>query len=150
MHLTVDIGKKNVLIIGDPATGKTHLANLLKKDNPGHKLIHTDDFIEHGYKQSLYVLLSFLTNITRPTIIEGILGYRLLRKGLERECYYPDIVIEVVTPEATRIREYKENRPGKNWGYIKTFNAAHNTILADYKSKANPHPPEWHTIKNDY
>lgn len=150
MHVTVDIGKKNVVIIGEPAAGKTYLSNLLIKDNPGHHLIHTDDYIKHGYVQALYKLLADIRLIVKPLIIEGVLGYRLLRKGAQTGCFYPDIVIEVDTPQTTRLKEYKQNRPDKDIHYLKSLEAANKKVLADYKAIFNMHKPQWVTLKNNY
>ena len=150
MHAQVDIGNKNVLIIGKPASGKTFLAKQLAHDNPGHHLVHTDDYIKYGYKEALYKLLMDLGGINKPTIIEGVLGYRLLRKGVELNCYYPDIVIELEISDARMFQTYKEQRQTKDESYLKGFNAAHQKILNDYKTMVNKHPPQWHRIQNNY
>lgn len=150
MHVHVDIEKKNVLIIGWPAAGKTHLSKLLARDNPGHKVIHTDDYIKYGYKESLYRILMELSGIRKPTIIEGIQGYRLLRKGVELNCYYPDIVIELEISEALMYRTYKNERADKDASALKGFINTHKKILNDYKQMTNTKPPQWHKIKNNY
>src|SRR5690606_18231688 len=78
-----DFEGKNVLIIGYPGSGKTHLFNLIPKTD--HKFIRTDDYISFGFEQSLYECLKDITDIQstgRNTFIEGVQGYRLLRKGL--------------------------------------------------------------------
>ena len=150
MHLHVDIETKNVLIIGKPTSGKTHLSTLLSKDNPNHKIIHTDDYVKFGYKEGLYRLLLDFAGVSQPTIIEGVLGYRLLRKGVELDCYYPDLVIELEVPDALMYKTYRNERPGKDVSYLKGFNAAHLSILQHYKSMPNKKPPQWVTVKNAY
>lgn len=150
MHAHIDIGAKNVLIIGQPASGKTYLSKQLAHDNPSHYLIHTDNYMKYGYKESLYRLLMELGGVSKPTIIEGVLGYRLLRKGVELDCYYPDIVVELEITDALMYKTYALERKEKNMDYLAGFNNAHKKILNDYRGMVNPHPPEWHKIKNNY
>lgn len=150
MHVHVDIGTKNVLIIGIPAAGKTYLSKLLAKDNPDHRLIHTDDYIKFGFKESLYKLLMDLGGINQPTIIEGMLGYRLLRKGLELDCYCPDMVIEVEISKALFHRTYECERLGKDIGAVNAFIKAQQKILLEYQTTYNSKPPEWIKLKNNY
>jgi hypothetical protein len=151
MHVNVDVGTQNVLIIGCPASGKTYLSELLLKDNPGHKLYHSDKYIRHGYKEALYKLLEDLVKETKPTIVEGVQGYRLLRKGVELDCYYPDIVIELEITEARMFKTYAEQRRNKDASYLKGFNKMHQKILADYFAMENKHKPnQWLKLKNHY
>lgn len=150
MHALVDIDDSNVLIIGCPASGKTYISNLLGKDNPGHTLIHTDDYIKHGYEEALYVLLDDLKEIHNPAIIEGVLGYRLLRKGVELDCYYPDIVIELDISEALMFKTYSKERREKQISNLRGFNKSHQTILDKYKRMINKKPPKWIHVHNAY
>jgi len=144
-----DLKGKNILIIGQPASGKTHLANLLAEANT-HKVIHTDDYIEHGFKESLYVMLKDIKRTAGNTIIEGVNGYRLLRKGVELGCYYPDIVIELEVPEERMIETYINERPGKNLSSLRAFTRMHQTILNEYKAMENPRKPLWIKLQNNY
>jgi adenylate kinase family enzyme len=64
---SMDFAGKNILIIGCPASGKTYLANALSLHLPAHTLIHTDDYMVHGYKDSLYVILDEIKNINNNT-----------------------------------------------------------------------------------
>ena len=77
---------KHIIIIGSPASGKTTLS--LKLLEKGFKIIHTDDYMQYGFKDSLYKLLEDIQKLNlKNIVIEGILGYRLLRKGIELNCY---------------------------------------------------------------
>lgn len=142
---------KNVLIIGCPASGKTYLANYLKKSHgKTHKFFHTDDYMAYGYKESLYVLMNDLMKVRQPTIIEGIQGYRLLRKGVELDSYFPDIVIELKISEATMLRTYRTERQGKKIESLLGFNKTHDKILSDYFAMTNYKKPEWIKLENEY
>lgn len=155
----MDFTGKNVLIIGCPASGKTHLSNLLKKDpsnhlhvHTDHLHIHTDDYAHYGHVEALYVLIEELKSNQRNTIIEGIMGYRLLRKGVELDCYYPDIVLQLYITEQQMEQVYSRERDVKKLKYLKQFNSMQEKILRDYmnmpidKSKE----PEWIDVMNNY
>jgi len=141
-----DFNGKNVLIIGCPASGKSFLAGQLNFN----RLIETDDYKKYGYKESLYAVLGKIRASDGPSMIEGILGYRLLRKGLQRDCYYPDVVIEMIVSEQRMLKTYSKERDPKKIRYLKGFNAAHNTILEEYKKMPNKNPPEWIKVSNNY
>ena len=144
-----DLSRKNIVIIGCPASGKTTLAKELAK-RTGQKVFHTDDYMQHGYKESLYVLMADLMEQDRAVIVEGVQGYRLLRKGVEMGCIYPDIVIELkVSPEQVE-RVYRTERKAEKLPKLSAFNKMHETILADYAQMKNPHPPEWIVIENRF
>lgn len=150
MHPTIDIGKKSVVIIGWPASGKTYVSNQLWKDNPDHNMFHTDDYMHHGFVDALYALLKDIKKSKKPVIVEGMQGYRLLRKGVELDCFYPDIVIELEITEKRMLQTYAEQRPGRDTRALKGFIHAQQKILNDYKRMYNTHKPQWHLLKNNY
>ena len=106
--------------------------------------------MKYGYKQALYKMLEDLKKIKGPTIVEGVQGYRLLRKGVELDCYYPDIVIELEITEARMLKTYREQRPDKDVDALKGFNKMHEKILNDYFRMNSKKPPQWHKLKNNY
>jgi dephospho-CoA kinase len=149
--LSLSIVDKNVLIIGPPASGKTWLSGMMQ--SLSHLVIHTDSYMSHGYNQSMYVCLDDIVRAIDSkmnTIVEGIQGYRLLRKGVELDCYYPDIVIELEISEKRMHETYKKERDPKKIKYLQSFNAAHQTILEDYLSLPNEKKPQWIKVYNDY
>lgn len=148
-----DLKNLNVLIIGCPASGKTYLANKLKQQNVNtHKFFHTDDYMHYGYKDSLYVLLDDMRRVSSNTntIIEGVQGYRLLRKGVELKCYFPDIVIELKISEERLMKTYMTERIGKKFESVNSFNKMHDKILSEYLSMPNNRKPKWIKIENEY
>lgn len=113
----IELPKKgNVVIIGYAATGKTTFSNTLKFKG---SMYHTDDYIPYGFEQALYVLMDDLKKDKAPLkVIEGILGYRLLRKGLQLQNFYADLVIVC---EATKEVRYDRIK-ARNKDVQATFN----------------------------
>lgn len=157
--LQIDFTGKTVVIIGNPATGKTTLARLIA-DRIGvyaqWKVIHTDDYMsdeKNDYKEALYRMIADIQKIHVPLIIEGVQGYRLLRKGVEGWegwHFYPDVVIEVTASDEQVRRVYERERKGKNVGSLAAFNKMHKTILGKYRVMDNPRPPKWYTVENKF
>lgn len=138
----MNIKNKNVLIIGSPASGKTTFANELQKQNVGHQLIHTDDYMKHGYEQALYVMMEDIKQF-KLTIIEGVQGYRLLRKGVELNVYYPDLVIEMQITKEKQTEIYANERDAGKIKYLRGFDGMHQKILNDYFVMIGDCKPEW-------
>lgn len=144
-----DLKGKDVLIIGPPASGKTYLAGKLSQR--GHITLHSDEFIEkYGYAEALYELMNTLKEISGPVIIEGTLGYRLLRKGAELNCFSPDVVIEIQVPTERIAKTYAEQRPGKNFTSVLTSMKANATVLRDYQAMSVEKKPLWVKLENNY
>lgn len=132
---------KNILVIGNPCSGKTtYMYNF-----PNHHHVHTDDYIEYGFERSIDFLLRDIQWTEEPHVVEGVQGYRLLKEGVLRGNYFPDIVIELQVPEELMIKRYLSRSPSalpKLFSFIK----GNQTILNSYKQLDNPHPPEWKII----
>lgn len=143
-----DIKGKNVLIIGCPASGKTYVSKLLS--DAEHRLVHTDRYMDLGYVDSLYELLRGLSLYKGLTIVEGVLGYRLLRKGYQKGSYRPDVVIEMKVSESRMMDTYKNERDPNKIRYLKSFNKMHAKILAEYKEMVGEDLPDWYVIENNY
>jgi hypothetical protein len=142
---------KTILIIGCPASGKTHLSQILAASRPYHKVIHTDDYQKHGYGQALYEILSDIEKLDHHLlIIEGVQGYRMLRKGVQQNNFFPDVVIELEVTEHRMLQTYRKERAVQKQRYLNSFGAMHQKILKDYRALPNPHPPKWFTITNRY
>lgn len=146
--LTQDFTGKNILIIGRPAAGKSYLIKQLPLQQ--HTLVHTDDYIPFGFQEALYKLLEDLKTLPQPTCIEGVLGYRLLRKGVELNCYYPDIIIELDTPQTCVEQTYQTRNEVEKLPNLPQFHKNNLKILNDYLAMDNPNKPVWYTVWNEY
>lgn len=145
---SLDISGKNVLIIGCPASGKTYISNLIADDS--HKIIRSDDYIQYGFAESMYKCLEDISLMgSTHTIVEGVQGYRMLRKGVELNSYFPDIVIEVVISEKTMNERYQNERDPKKIKYLQGFGKAQQKILNDYLALPNERRPQWIKVEND-
>lgn len=140
---------KQIVIVGYAASGKTTFSEKFAKDYPDHRLIHTDDYIQFGYEPALYKLISDIQQTEGPFIVEGVLGYRLLRKGIQGVSkeemkakgiitdvelwkWQPDLVITCECPTETRIKRYLKR--GGDANKLLTFDKNLNTVWYDYKS----------------
>lgn len=103
-----------ILIIGYPNSGKTTLFETLSKidENPMRFYLKTDDYKNLNYREQLYVIMEELVG-HEDWIIEGVQGYRLLRKyvQLEKAELKPDQIIicesESRTPDSKHDRMCK-------------------------------------------
>lgn len=142
---------KNILVIGYPGSGKSYIVDQIPKTP--HTFIRTDDYINHGFEESIYrilddIYISHEGNVN--TFVEGVQGYRLLRKGLQTNTYYPDIIIEV-RRDWGKIEELYRNERGIDKlkgakGMVKSCDK----ILNEYLSMPNDRKPEtWFIVHND-
>jgi len=98
------------VIIGHPDTGKTYLTDELAAQYPDHKVYHTDDYQKHGWDQSLYVMMRDIeTDGAKKIIVEGVQGYRLLRKWAQEGKPGADLIIiteRMPRPDQARASQY--------------------------------------------
>ena len=152
--LSLPIAGKNVIVIGSPAAGKTHLANLLYRE--GHKLIHTDETINAGYSipQACYSIFEDVKDYNRQgkaTIVEGILGYTLLLEGLKQGYYRPDIIIDVQINRGRQRQIYLAERDPDNLKYLQKFQRMNLGLFNEWFNLCPPEErPQYIEFKNEF
>lgn len=142
---------KTVVIIGSSATGKSHVADVLAKHHQDFKLIRTDDYMQHGFKEALYVLRDDLKrDISPKKIIEGVQGVRLLRKGLELNDFFADVIVICDADFQTRVKRYAKRGEAHKVRNLAGFDKMLGKIFKDYLDTLQTHPckkPRIVTIK---
>lgn len=127
------------VVVGLPGVGKTYQQKLWTKNQgvlcefagPGYKLFDTDQYRSDDYEQDLYTLRNALRRDLSPNkLIIGVLGFRLLRKGIELGDFFPETVVMLLTKtddvrkERFKLREGRLPNPG--------FDKSLFTIWKDY------------------
>lgn len=94
--LSMDLTGKNVVIIGNSQSGKTHLAKHLHNRFPGHDIFHSDDYMDLDFKIVPDFILSAVNRSNRNVIIEGQQIPRMLKKLKGQDIgFKPDLVIRL-------------------------------------------------------
>lgn len=140
---------KEIVVIGPPASGKTSISEKLGIE----PTIHTDDYMQYGFQDSLYVLIEDLVANKghEVRLVEGMLGYRLLRKGFETKKYFPDLIIQIDCAQSTIDRRYHKERDPKKLKDVEKFMKANETILNQYNEllvSNNVPKPKWIIVNN--
>lgn len=156
--LEMDFSGKVVVLIGRPASGKTFVSALLSKNTPQSKLWHTDDYIPYGGVEGLYQMMAEMEQegYHSPAIIEGVGGYRLLRKGAELAVFFPHVVIELCVSDAQVERVYNTQRNPSKLAKMAGFSKGLNTVLETYQQIASVREmdgfdmPQWFLVKNEF
>ncbi len=130
MSIINKIASKNVFIIGAPGSGKTFLSKHISEN---HRLIHTDDYIKYGYKDSIYKIIDDIKDIHSPFIVEGVGCYRLLRKCAQMGLKTPDLIINVTAQLAIIQRRYMDERPDKDFSKVISMMKANDTVFREYR-----------------
>ncbi len=100
-----------ILIIGMPRSGKTFLFKKFREvietapETLSRFLLQTDDFKNEEWVQQLYSIMDKIRDKNK-WIVEGMQGYRLLRKYVQRQEYEfkPDLIIMVSCDQPTEKR----------------------------------------------
>src|SRR5690606_35051402 len=101
-------------------------------------------YLSHGYEQSLYALIADV-DFANPYIIEGIQGYRLLRKMVQLGLPLPDLIIICKASEQATALRYKER--GKP--VPKSTGKALDTVWFEFLKICKDHPPVLHFDTNE-
>lgn len=147
--LSMDFTGKTVVVGGYPGSGKTYIATKLCEQHPGSRIIHTDDFKDYGFKESLYELMNQIPHKSGTLFIEGVLFARLLRKGIELNSFHPDIVIIVERNEEDIFDYYIEKGEEHKIPDVKKFFKNLDTVYSQYLNSPMIKEPEFITIYNN-
>ncbi len=151
--MSINLSGLNAVLVGLPASGKSHIAARLYAKNPGHILISTDSYIGVDYEDSLYRLIEDLGNPDRPSfqplLLEGVMVYRLLRKGLEVDCWKPDVIIDVQATRKQRHEIYMKERDPSKWKYVEKSDLGLLSIWNQYMASPQLKPPIF-TLENNH
>jgi uridine kinase len=133
---------KTIVVCGYTKTGKVTIANKIaaKLNRP---LFISDDYQSLGHEESLNYLLkeTYKHQISNsPIIVEGILCFRLLRKGIKETSFFPDLIIKTNCDERTIRHFYNKDNEGHKIERALAFNKGLNTIWEEYQDLliANP------------
>jgi len=129
-----------VVIIGPPGSGKTYVGTVLAEQS-GLPLYSTDKFLGDGHVKALYAVMELAGD--EGWIIEGMVGYRLLRKRKQLGLPAPDLVIELGASDQQITASYAERGKHCNLRHIRNFCAAHDSVLKDYWQLDGEEPRIW-------
>lgn len=110
-----------VIIIGPPDGGKSYLTDQLALEYPDHKVYHTDDYISWGWDQAIdAIIFDIERDNAEKIIVEGVQGYRLLRKWAENPQYNKRADLVIVAerepkPENKRASEHMQKGLDTTW-----------------------------------
>ena len=145
-----DLTGKNVAIIGWPSSGKTFLSKELAELYPDHKIFHTDDYMNLGYRQSMYQCMEDVLCADGSTIVEGVQCYRMLRKGVEKSSYYPDVIIEIKIDEFHLEKVYSDERSNVDIDHVYKMIRNNRKVFEDYLKMDNYRKPLHVVVENNF
>lgn len=103
-------GYKKIVVVGHPKSGKTTFAQKLSQN---HVIVESDSYFRFGHEKALYMLIDDLSNgvYGDAWIVEGTLGYRLLRKIEELDLpLRPDLIVVCTDKRMLDARHVSQSR----------------------------------------
>ena len=125
------LDKHRIIIYGHAKSGKILIARSLA-EKLKRKLIITDDYMEYGFKQSMYVIKDLIEETKEPLIIEGVQTPRLLRKGLEYNDFYCDMIIHLECNKQSIEQAYIKDNEEHKLSKVYTFNEMLDNIFEEW------------------
>lgn len=125
------LDKNRIIIYGHAKSGKIIIARLLA-ERLNRKLIVTDDYMDYGFKESMYIIKEEIENIKEPLIIEGVQTPRLLRKGLEYNDFYCDMIIHLECNKQSIEQAYINDNQEHKLNKIYSFNQMLDNIFEEW------------------
>ena len=135
--------KKYIVIYGHTKSGKVLFGKLLS-EALGVRLIISDDYKYLGWKQNMYHIREIIKSTDEPLIIEGVQSGRLLRKGVEFNDFFSDIVIHLTINKQSLCIAYQKDGEGYKLRHNKVFNfnkhILDNIFFKWYEKQKNLYP----------
>lgn len=125
------LDKHRIIIYGHAKSGKILIARSLA-EKLKRKLIITDDYMEYGFKHSMYVIKDLIEETKEPLIIEGVQTSRLLRKGLEYNDFYCDMIIHLECNKQSIEQAYINDNEEHKLSKVYTFNEMLDNIFEEW------------------
>ena len=117
-----------VLVIGPPGSGKTTVGTLLGSDS-GLPVYSTDQYTGSPQVQALYKVMQACGD--EGFIVEGLIGYKWLRKRRQLSLPNPDIVIQLEATDEQIEKSCKRHNKPCNLSSIRKYIEGHDDILND-------------------
>lgn len=127
---------KYIVIYGHTKSGKSLLAKELSRKLNDREYIFSDWFQHLGFKDAMYYILKEIQFNDKQLIIEGIQMSRLLRKGLQMNNFYPEVVIHIEcdyeTVKYAYIRDGEKDKLRQDGRFIKHWNGMIDKIFYEW------------------
>ncbi len=130
-----------VVVIGPPGSGKSKVGNLLAESS-GLPLYSTEELTTGNKALTALKTIMHLCG-DEGFIMEGMIGYRWLRKHKEMELPCPDIVIQLEASDEEIEDAMSKRDKHCNTKLIRKFCAAHEKVLEDYYLLDEERPKVW-------
>jgi hypothetical protein len=144
------LSKQIIVVLGYTKTGKITIAKKLSKETQ-YPLLISDDYVKISNPiDALYILMEDIKEHQRnnqPFIVEGILCFRLLRKGAKLNSFNPDVIIKTQCNDETIQYFYNKDGESNKVNRALSFNKGLNTIWEEYLNLIYHYP---HNIKPTY
>jgi len=116
-----------IFVLGATKSGKVTIAKELSKQLDDRIILISDDYIRlYGQDGALDMLEQDMNEYYYSgyyIIVEGILGFRLLRRMVKNGYHLPDMVIKTECNKETIQYFYEKEEPGKNLNSVFGFNS---------------------------
>jgi hypothetical protein len=113
--------KKYIVIYGHSKSGKAIIGKLISQALR-LRLIISDDYQYLGWKNNMYHIREIIKSSDEPLIIEGIHSGRLLRKGVQLNDFFADLVIHLEINKESLSIAYQKDGEGDKLLNDKIFN----------------------------
>jgi hypothetical protein len=134
---------QTIVVCGYTKTGKITISKKLS-ETLNRRLFISDDYSFEKYgDKSLYVFMDNILpyyKLNIPIIVEGILCFRLLRKGIQLGNFYPDLIIKTKCNDDTIKHFYKKDGEENKINRAISFNKGLNTIWEEYLQLLKDNP----------